>query len=311
MPRFAKQGLDYYPNDVDIHDDDKIALISSEFSAIGEAILWRLFCRIYKNGYYYSWGGDERLLFCRWSGGIFVPNQIDEVIKGCLRRSVFDERVFKMFGVLTSRGIQKRYLQATQERKEIEIIEDYWLLELPENSRFRINRSINDINPPIYDENPPIGTQSKVKKSKVEESNTLSQKCDLYKESFERFRKLYPGTKRGLDVEYLNFVKKNKPEIADLLISALEVEINHRNSLSLQRVFVPPWKNLSTWINQKCWTQEFPEITTRDSNKDTQGLTYSEMCARCTPTFTSENFESKKVGAETRWFLKQPIIQLT
>jgi hypothetical protein len=169
MARPIKQGLEYYPNDVDIHDDDKVALISSEFGSVGEAILWRLFCKIYKNGYYYSWGGDECLLFCRWAGGIFVPGQVDEVVKGCLRRSIFDNRVFEMFGILTSTGIQKRYLQATTERKEVELKSEIWLLELPENSKFKVIRPINEVNPTINEVNQPESTQSKVKESKVED----------------------------------------------------------------------------------------------------------------------------------------------
>lgn len=166
MARPTKQGLEYYPNDVDIHDDDKVALISSEFGAIGEAILWRLLCKIYRNGYYYNWGGDERLLFCRWAGGIFVPNQVDEVVNGCLRRSIFNNRVFKKFGVLTSTGIQKRYLKATTERKEIEINSEIWLLELPKTRRFVVNPPNNGVNPPINEVNPTINSQSKVKESK-------------------------------------------------------------------------------------------------------------------------------------------------
>ena len=145
MGRFIKTGLDYFPFDVDFHDDDKVALLTAEFNVLAEAVIVRLLCKIYKNGYYYQWGGDERLLFCRWAGGIFVPAQVDEVVKGCLRRSFFDKGVFEAFGVLTSSGIQKRFLQACNERKSVDIISDYWLLEIPKNPRFRIFRSINEI----------------------------------------------------------------------------------------------------------------------------------------------------------------------
>ena len=175
MARPVKQGLDYFPLDVDIHDDDKIALISSEFGAIGEAILWRLLCKIYKNGYFYPWGEDECLLFCRWAGGIFVPGQVDEVVKGCIRRSIFDNRVSESFGILTSHGIQKRYLQATSERKEVEINHDFWLLEIPKNNRFKVIRPNNLINLPINGVNKAESTQSKVKESKVKELSKIQK----------------------------------------------------------------------------------------------------------------------------------------
>lgn len=161
MGRLPKQGLDYFPLDVNFYDDDKVALIVSEFGIIGEAILVRLLCRIYKNGYYWRWSDDECLLFCKWAGGRFVPNQVREVISGCLRRSIFDDRVFKMFSVLTSIGIQRRYMLATNERKEIIINPDFWLIDLPKNGKNRINRSINGINPPINRINRSINPQSK------------------------------------------------------------------------------------------------------------------------------------------------------
>lgn len=171
MARPQKTRLDYFPLDVDIFEDDKVALISSEFGAIGESILIRLLCKIYKNGYYYRWGGDECLLFCKWAGGIFVQNQVEEVLMGCLRRSIFDKRVFEMFSILTSTGIQKRYIQATTERRGIEIIPEIWLIEKPSFAKISVFPPINEINPPNNSINRPINTQSKVKKSKEKESN--------------------------------------------------------------------------------------------------------------------------------------------
>ena len=79
-------------------------------------------------------------------------------------------------------------------------------------------------------------------------------------QKFELFRIKYLGTKRGLEIEYSNFIKKNKPEVVELLLPGLEKEIEYRTQAKLLKSFVPEWKNLSTWINQKCWQQEFPEI---------------------------------------------------
>lgn len=175
MARPNKTGLDYFPLDVDFHDDDKVALLTAEFNVMAEAIMIRLLCKIYKNGYYYAWGDDERLLFCRWAGGVFVPNQVEEVVKGCLRRSFFDKGVFEAFGILTSVGIQKRFLQASQERKSIDIIADYWLLDIPSDDRFNIIRSNNGVNPPNNGVNPP---NKYIKKSKVNISTTTTARED-------------------------------------------------------------------------------------------------------------------------------------
>jgi len=175
MARPQKTRLDYFPLDVDIFEDDKVALISSEFGAIGESILIRLFCKIYKNGYFYRWGGDECLLFCKWAGGIFVQNQVEEVLKGCLRRSIFDKRVFEMFSILTSQGIQKRYIQATNERRGIEIIPEIWLTEKPAFSKNIVIPPNNEVNRSNNSINRPINTQSKEKKIKENNSNNENE----------------------------------------------------------------------------------------------------------------------------------------
>lgn len=77
---------------------------------------------------------------------------------------------------------------------------------------------------------------------------------------FDQFRTEYPGTKRGLKTEFENFIKKNKLETVHLLLPALKTEKQHREALSKSGQFIPQWKNLQTWINQKCWEQEFPEV---------------------------------------------------
>jgi hypothetical protein len=77
---------------------------------------------------------------------------------------------------------------------------------------------------------------------------------------FENFRKQFPGTKRGKDIELENFLKKNKPETVELLLPALQSEIAYRDKLKETNQFIPEWKNITTWINKKCWTQEFPEV---------------------------------------------------
>ena len=76
------------------------------------------------------------------------------------------------------------------------------------------------------------------------------------REAFEAFRKAYPGTRRGADVEWENFSRKNFPEDVPLLMPALMREMAHKEECARVGAFVPEWANLSTWINQRRWTQE-------------------------------------------------------
>lgn len=84
---------------------------------------------------------------------------------------------------------------------------------------------------------------------------------------FEQFRLEYPGTKRGLNTELENFLKKNNHESVELLLPALNKEKSYKEKLSQSGQFVPQWKNMSTWINNKCWEQTFPVIKPESKQK--------------------------------------------
>jgi hypothetical protein len=94
-------------------------------------------------------------------------NNVDEVVRGLLRRGFFDETVFKSSGVLTSKGIQRRYVQATGERRDVEINEDFWLIELPKNVPKTVIRPTNEVIRPDNSINRSNSTQTKVKETKL------------------------------------------------------------------------------------------------------------------------------------------------
>ena len=80
---------------------------------------------------------------------------------------------------------------------------------------------------------------------------------------FKVFYSCYPGIKRSPGTEYENFTKqnrKNKDKIIHLLLPALEKEKQFRIKSFELNSWVPAWKNLSTWIREKCWEQEFSDL---------------------------------------------------
>ena len=130
MSRPLKDGVDYFPKDTDFYADDKVRLLRGEFGVKGMYILDYILCEIYgKNGYFLQWDEKKPFLMAESAGARLTPNDISEVVFGCLRCSLFDERVFKVFGILTSAGIQRRYIRMFNGRDEINIIEEYWLLD--------------------------------------------------------------------------------------------------------------------------------------------------------------------------------------
>ena len=130
MARPAKEGLDYWPIDCGFFRDRKIRLLRNEFGVTGVYVVLLMLNKIYEgNGYYITWDEDECSLLAEECRQEFQV--VNEVVKGCLRRSIFDDGVFQMFGVLTSHGIQKRYLNAVgHNRTKIVFIEEYFLLDV-------------------------------------------------------------------------------------------------------------------------------------------------------------------------------------
>lgn len=143
MARPQKEGLDYFPLDVDIDQDDKIALIEAQHGIEGFGVVIKLFMKIYSNGYYYAWTEKEMLLFKK---RVNVDiNLINEIINDCARWGLFDKNLFEQHKVLTSKGIQRRYLKAAERRQSVQIEKEYLLLDGIEVNDYK-NLVIVDIN---------------------------------------------------------------------------------------------------------------------------------------------------------------------
>lgn len=164
MARPSKAGLDYFPLDVEM--DDKIELIEAKHGIVGFGVVLKLFQNIYKNGFYFIASEDRLLLF---SKRISVDNNlINDIINDCVKWDIFDSELFEKFLVLTSRGIQKRYIEATKRRKEVEFASQFLLIDDPELSYpEKVNVIINPINVCNNSKKDDINSQSKVKESKV------------------------------------------------------------------------------------------------------------------------------------------------
>jgi hypothetical protein len=138
MSRPHKVGLDYFPLDVGFLRDEKLKLIKGEFGALGILVYLHLISSIYEqHGYYNTWTDDVCILVSEEVGCGCNFRTIGEIVQGLIRRSLFDERVANTFGVLTSPGIQRRYLAAAARRGDIDIKPEYWLLNDPDDPVFK------------------------------------------------------------------------------------------------------------------------------------------------------------------------------
>ena len=117
MARPEMQGLKYYPKDVGFYRDKKIRLLRGEHGADGVEVYERLICKCYDdNGYYLNWNdADDYALLADETG--YSDEKVRLIVSSCIRRSLFDDTLFNMGNVLTSRGIQRRYFSAIKDAK--------------------------------------------------------------------------------------------------------------------------------------------------------------------------------------------------
>ena len=222
--RQGKVGLDYF--ELDCHMDEKIELIEAEYGLKGFAIVVKLYQSIYSGfGYYCEWSPDISVLWacrlgCTHSVGYgdvgiesgegslpgFPKNLINEVIAAAIRRDIFSKELFQRYGILTSSGIQKRYLNATSKREKVYMKKEYLLISIPKNSK---NVVINSISDGINSISVVGNAQSKEKKSILnhcapEPHDSNSEKEEQLKHDFEIIYGIYPK-KRGKTVAYANY----------------------------------------------------------------------------------------------------------
>ena len=183
MARPLKEGLSYWPRDVDFRRNKKIKLLKAEFGVKGVYIFEEILDSLYEGkGYYKKWDEDDCLLMSEGVGDGCTPQLIAEVVQGCVRRSLFDKRVFDTFSVLTSRGIQEQFLEGTVSRSRIQIISEYWLLENEEVPANTLDKCsfirVSEQKTRVFCQETRVSEadnpQSKVKKSKGKKSKESS-----------------------------------------------------------------------------------------------------------------------------------------
>lgn len=132
MARPLKQGLDYYPLDVEFYRDIKVRRLNHAFGAASTVILLTLLGAVYKDeGYYAEW--NEDLCFLVAADSMATEELVTAVVRKALEVGLFDQTCFERYGILTSKAIQRHYLAATYKRKEVKVVAEYLLV--PEDAR--------------------------------------------------------------------------------------------------------------------------------------------------------------------------------
>ena len=156
----AKIRLDWFKLDCQL--DSKFDLIESEFGLKGFAVVVKLYQMIYGGeGYYCEWNDDIALVFARKNN--VNASVVSDIVERAIARGIFDERMLRDHGILTSHGIQSRYCEAVDRRKFSKIKPEYLLLCTTQKSE---DADISSKNADISSKNVNISTTEKKRTDK-------------------------------------------------------------------------------------------------------------------------------------------------
>ena len=163
MARPLKQGIDYFPLSVDFLRDIKVRKIKRACGPYTVEILLCLLGNIYREtGYYIGWDEDTMFLVADEVGA--KEGLVEETVNKAVQVGFFNQEKFNEYRILTSNGIQKRYLEATKKRKEVVISDIYLVNDTIKDEETLVNGVDNE--------------QSKVNKSKVNKSKVNKKETE-------------------------------------------------------------------------------------------------------------------------------------
>ena len=109
-------------------------------------------------------------------------------------------------------------------------------------------------------DSPQVDNPPPTKETLILNTNNTNTLSNL--EIFDLFRKKYQGTRRGNKTELSEFQKKHKDwqQVLPTLELVIDNQIKDAEIKKQRGEFVPEWKNLTTWLNQRCWEQELKYV---------------------------------------------------
>lgn len=176
-----KKKLDYAGWNTDIFENEpKIDKLLDRHGWNGFAIYFYLCQRAYgSDGYYYRWSYDDSASTARKMGCGISSSAVRETVATCLQIGLFDKGSFDRCGVLTSRGIQKKYWLVASERTDRSVIDELWLLN-DDECRGCLKVTLKSDSQPENGHSTPSTShvqplkESKVKESKGKDTKTYS-----------------------------------------------------------------------------------------------------------------------------------------
>lgn len=253
MARPIKEGLDYFPLNVVLNS--KFEIIEARFGIKGFAVIVKLFQHIYgTKGYYCEWDEDVLFVFAKRIG--VGANSVSEILDTSLKKGMFNKDMYEKYSILTSEGIQQRYVEAKRGGYE-RICKKYLLISVPKTEENGLETGVNATK---TDVNVTASTQrkeNKIKENKIKQNKT--------RELFEKVWSVYPKQfKRQEALE--EFCSLNvSAELADRMVKSIEQQKGQENWKIENGRYIP---FLVNWLKNRRWEDEIIESCTMMPPKD-------------------------------------------
>ena len=226
MGRNRKEGFEYFPCDSSFYDDVKIMRLM-KFHTYGGYVYHYLLCQIYRNGYYIDF--DDNAAFLVSNRFNIDESDVVDIIQFCMKVGLFDEKLFDENKILTSHGIQKRYLEISQRAKRKVLIERYNLISSSSEE--------NDIN--------------------SEEKNISSEENDINSEETYHNTSFIPNTS--------GFPFNNKDKSINILLSNDSVQNTDSGNQITDDKIIPPIREKTDYgMVVRLWHEvckSYPRVT--------------------------------------------------
>lgn len=283
MARPTKKGLDYFPLDVDFLSDLKVRRIIKACGKEAVHILVALLANIYRDeGYYVLWDDDLAFLVADEVGT--KEGTVEELVKKAVQVKFFDKDIFDKYSVLTSKGIQSRYILATKERKKVELEYKYLLT----NEVNRSNISINGRNNSVNQGNNQQRKEKKSKEKEIKEDATASESASL--ETFQKLW-LFPNVVQVDDL--LNLVDIYGDELVNAAIKlAGSKDVPKNRAISFLTASLQEWAD----ANVKTIEQAREYQRTRGAKK--QGYNQKPIREEQLPDWAENPVEEPQISPE-------------
>ena len=177
----AYDGINYFPVGVNFMEENAMEVIEAKYGIKGSAIVLKLLCKIYKEGYFIRWDEEQCLIFANKAGREVQAAEVQGIIEILFIKGILDRNSYLENGILTSANIQKIWMEATKRRKRDLKALPYLLVndltqqetEAPEGENVTISPGnvVHDV--AVNAKNACNSGQSKVKEKKAEENKEL------------------------------------------------------------------------------------------------------------------------------------------